>query len=192
MATTARSVTVTPLTTYPGSLRRNAPRGLVNRWREASAHHLNRAEGVYAIPPTTPSVQSGEPGAQVDWNIDLTVGIAVVAGVALSVQPTADFDICHGSKKADIGQSVVAAIVAKNDAGTVSLVAVLGAAATTGNQVPPTDAEIATALGAGVAWIRLAHCTYNHTGDGTMTQSQNNAPRPLPGVTVHTGENIAS
>jgi len=148
-----------------------------------------RAEGMLHTAPTTPSAQVTGAG-NTTWNVDIEAGVVLVGGVALDFGVQADFSIHAGSQfpSFDDGDSAISTIVAKNVAGTITLEVVKGAAAVTGLQVAPTDAEITAQIGLGIDWTKLAECTLNRTGDTTVTQSQDNAKRDFGiAVTVETG-----
>jgi len=76
------------------------------------------------------------------------------------------------------GKSLVAAVVlsggAAND--TPAIESVMGAVATTGSQVAPSDDDIDTALTHN-NWTRLCDMTVNRTADTTVTFSFDNAAR---------------
>lgn len=130
-------------------------------------------QGLYAKDPTTGSSQLTGTG-NTDWNVDVNSGLAEVNAVFKEFATQADFDI-HSGSHVDagfiVGTSIVAAIVAKNVSGTVTMVAVKGAPATTGSEVPPTDAEIQAAVGASNTWAKICECTLDRTGDTTVTES---------------------
>lgn len=148
------------------------------------AHLQNHVEGVHAATPTTGSSQLTGTG-NTTWNVNLSAGVVVVGGVALTLNVQADYSVHSGSYYTGFanGSSAIATIIAKNVAGTVSLAVVKGAAATTGSQVAPTDAECQTAAGAGNAWVKVVELTLNRTADTTVTESQDNTKRPIPAVT---------
>jgi hypothetical protein len=143
-------------------------------------------QGVF-FTPTTGSTQITGAGAT-DWNVNHTAILAVVDGVFGLIEAAADYNVHTGSLYTGLtnGNSAIAALVAQNVSGTVSLAVVKGTAATTGSQVAPTDAEIDASVGAANSWVKIAECTINRTADTTVTQSQDNSKRPLPGVTVDT------
>lgn len=130
-------------------------------------------DGMYAKDPTTGSSQLTGTG-NTDWNVDIQAGVVEVNAVPKDFAAQADFDI-HSGSHVDAGftdgKSIVAAVVAKNVAGTVSMDKVLGTPATTGSEVAPTDAEIQTAVGASNKWAKICECTLNRTGDTTVTES---------------------
>jgi hypothetical protein len=135
--------------------------------------------------PTTGSSQLTGTG-NTTWNIDTTELMAAVDGVTVELALTADTAIHSGSFLTGLadGSSCIAAVVLKNVAGTITMVTVKGTPAVTGTQVPPTDAEIQTAVGAGNEWIKLAHSTINRTGDTTVTESQDNTFRPMLAINI--------
>lgn len=130
-------------------------------------------DGMYAKDPTTPSTQATGAGAT-DWNVDIQAGVVEVNAVLKDFATQADFDI-HSGSLVDagfvVGTSIVAAVVAKEVAGTVSMDKVIGTPATTGSEVAPTDAEIQAAVGAGNKWGKICECTLNRTADTTVTES---------------------
>ncbi len=136
-------------------------------------HRVVNGFDVFA--PTTSSTQATGATGITAWRVDIGAGRAMVDGVAFADDATADFVIHSGTVLVVNGKSCVAAIIAKNVDGTVSIVAVKGAAALTGAQVAPTDTEIKAAIGPTVPWIKLAECTINRTGDTTVTQTQDNS-----------------
>lgn len=136
------------------------------------------ATGCMVGAPTTASSQATGAGAT-DWNVNLDKGLVVVNGVVGELAAAVDFNVHTGSNLLASGQSAKAAIVVKKDGSTFSFVAAVGAAATTGSEVAPTDAQIQTAVGAGLPWLKVAECTLNRTGDLTVTQSQDNTKRDV-------------
>jgi hypothetical protein len=155
---------------------------LIRRIRD---HFWNRVvnEGLVVAPTTASTQGSGTAGATV-WNVNVGRLIATVNGTAVDLAAAADFNIHTGTVALLNGQSRRAAIVLINTTGTITCVAVKGAAATTGAQVAPTDAEITASVGATIPWIKIAECLLNRTGDTTVTQSEYNAFRPNLGVSV--------
>ena len=145
--------------------------------------HMRNHSNLIVTDPTTPSAQLTGTGNST-FSIDIVGGIVVVDGVALYTDPSADYALHSGSYYPLFanGESAIVTLVAKNDTGTVSLIIVKGASATTGSQVAPTDAEIQTAAGAGIPWVKVAEMTFNRTGDTTMTESQDNTKAPMPAV----------
>lgn len=154
-------------------------------FEQVRAHGRNHVEGGIVKDPTTGSSQLTGTG-NTTWNADVEALIATVGGVAKELAVQADFSIHSGSYITGFanGTSVVAAIVLKNVAGTVTMDSVQGTPATTGTEVPPTDAEIQTGVGAGNDWVKVAECTLERDGDTSVAESQDNTVRPLLGVTV--------
>jgi hypothetical protein len=124
-----------------------------------------------ASAPTTASTQATGTGNTV-WRVNVAAATVAVGAATIAIAAAADFVIHTGSLLVANGQSCRATIVAKNVSGIITEVAVKGAAATTGTELAPTDAEIQTAVGAGNPWWRLADCILNRTGDVTVTQAQ--------------------
>lgn len=183
----AKSTTVTPADLDPADLAHQT-HAIARYFAELAAHEKNKVlVGGLGADPTTPSTQATGAAGITDWNADYTAVEGLVDGLQGAAAAVADAAI-HAGTIVDagfqIGASIVAAFVLKNDGGTISVDIVKGAAATTGAQKAPTDAEIQTALGAGVEWIRLFHSTLNRTADTTVTESQDNTVRPVLGVTV--------
>lgn len=136
-------------------------------------------EGGALRTPTTASTQATGTGATA-WRVNTDLVIAVVDGVAKAVDPQADISIHSATQYLVSGQSAVAAVVLKVAAnGAASVIAVKGAAATTGAQVAPTDAAIQAAVGAGLSWLKLGEVTLNRTADTTVTQTQDNTKRDI-------------
>lgn len=133
-------------------------------------------DGMIVADPTTPSAQITGAGATT-WNVNIAAGDVVAGGVEKHEAAQADFAIHDTTQLVANGQSCYAWLVEKNVAGTLSTVAVKGAAAATGAQVAPSDAAIQTAVGANNAWVKIALCLINRTGDTTVTQSQQNKYR---------------
>jgi hypothetical protein len=137
-------------------------------------------DGLIVSDPTTPSTQASGVG-NTDWNVDVSAGVAVANSVEGAIAAAADFDVHSGSLLLADGESVLGWLVITEAAGTVAMEAVLGAAATTGTQVAPTDAEITTAVGHS-DWQKHSQILLNRTGDTTVTQSQDNAGYRQPFV----------
>jgi hypothetical protein len=137
-----------------------------------------RIHGLRADAPTTASTQATGVGATA-WRVNLAAGVARIGTAAKDFAAQPDFVVHSATQLVANGQSAVAALVAKNVAGTVTILAVKGAAATTGQQKAPTDAAIQLAVGAGVDWVKLCEATLNRTADTTVTQSQDNTKADL-------------
>lgn len=181
----ARSATITEVDLDPADLAHQT-HAVARYFAEIALHEKNKViSGGICSDPTTPSSQLTGTG-NTTWNVDHTAVEAVLNSLLGVAAAGTDVAIHSGSFLTGFtnGTSCVATVVLKNDAGTISVDTVKGTPATTGSQVAPTDAEIQTALGADVAWIRLADCTLNRTGDTTVTESQDNTVRPLLGVNV--------
>lgn len=133
-------------------------------------------EGMLVAAPTTPSGQVTGAGATT-WNVNIAAGDVVVGSVEKHESAQADFAIHDTTQLVANGQSCYAWILEKNASGTLSTVAVKGAAATTGAQVAPTDAQIQTALGVGVTFVKIALCLISRTADTVVTQTQQNKYR---------------
>lgn len=137
-------------------------------------------EGGYVGDPTTPSSQLTGTG-NTTWNVDIAAIIGIVNGVEDDIAAAADTAVHSGSELVEDGESALAFLVVSESGGALAFEAVVGAAATTGAQEAPTDAEITTAVGHAL-WMKLALCLLNRTADTTVTQSQDNTYRePLVG-----------
>lgn len=145
-------------------------------------HFANRViTGMLVGAPTSASTQATGASGASDYNVDITPGILAVDGVALEFAVQADFAIGNDSAEMIVGQSKIYTIIAVKSLMQAAprLQVVKGAAATTGAQVAPTDDEIDAMFADNTKWFRLAEVTVNRTADTTVTQSQNNAKRPL-------------
>jgi hypothetical protein len=144
-------------------------------------HFRNRiATGMLVGAPTSASTQVTGTGAS-DFNANISAGILAVDGVVREYAAQADYAIAtSAAQQMAAGQSRVYTVVAYiNPAdGLPALRVVAGAAATTGDQVAPTDAVIGAEFADNVPWYRVAEVTVNRTADTTITQSANNAVRP--------------
>lgn len=143
-----------------------------------------KVAGLRADAPTTASAQLTGAG-NTSWRVNVAAGVAKLGAAAKDFTAQADFVMHSGSQLMANGQSVAAALVVKDVAGTLSMVAVKGAAAATGSQKAPSDAAIQAAVGAGNDWVKVCEMTLNRTGDTAVTQSQDNTKADLgDGVTV--------
>lgn len=161
---------------------------VANYFQMMKTHEANRIHaGGIVKDPTTPSAQLTGTG-HTTWSIDVEALIAACGAVLKELAVQADAVIHSGSYLTGFanGSSCIAAVVLKNVSGTVTQAVVKGTPATTGSQVPPTDAEIQAAVGAGNDWVKFAEVTLNRTGDTTVTESQDNTLRPVLGVNVDT------
>jgi hypothetical protein len=181
----ARSKVYTEVDLDPSDLAQQT-HNIARYFGELALHERNKVlAGGIGADPTTPSSQLTGTG-DTTWQCDHSAVEGIVDGVLGAAAAGVDLAIHSGSFLTGlvVGASCVAAIVLKNDTGVISVDVVVGTPATTGAQKAPTDAEIQTALGAGVEWIRLFESTINRTADTTVTESQNNQVRPILGQTV--------
>jgi hypothetical protein len=150
-------------------------------------HEANKVvAGLLVGPPTTPSSQITGAG-NTTWLVDLATGIVTVDGIAAEVAETVDVTIHSGSQLGANGTGCIAAIVARNIAGTITIIAVKGTVALTAAVVAPDDGVIQAAVGVGVPWIKLCEARIDRTGDLVVVQSQNNTFRPLFGINLNDG-----
>lgn len=134
--------------------------------------------------PTTASTQITGAGATT-WNVDVEAMVVCVDGVVAHIAAAADHSIHATTQLMANLYSCVAAIVAKNVSGTISLASVKGTAALTATgAVAPTDAEIQTGVAAGNAWVKVGETTLNRTADTTVTQTYDSTKRSVLGVNV--------
>lgn len=141
---------------------------------------LNRAKyhvvngGIVTDGGTT---QASGASAALNYDIDTTaIEGATVDGVfhgVLAAQVDADATAGSGLDwGATSGKSVIFGVVystgAAND--TPAIEAVYGTVADTGQQIPPTDAEITASLGHS-NWVRVCNHTINRTADTTVTHA---------------------
>ena len=127
------------------------------------------ADGLVAGDPTTPSTQAAGIG-NTTWNVNVSAGYVFVNGVGKYHAAQVDLAVHAGSLLIADGESVIATLYEKEDAGVVTQAILMGTPAATGAETAPTDGDIDT--DAGVAtWIRLAELTLNRTADTTVTQS---------------------
>tara|TARA_Y100000296_G_scaffold72042_1_gene88098 strand:+ start:510 stop:1028 length:519 start_codon:yes stop_codon:yes gene_type:complete len=151
---------------------------LIQDLEELRAHNHNHVEGMYLQPPTSASTANY-------WRINRTEGAVVVKNTQGSFDAETDYSIYSdgGTPAVGVGQSRMAAIVLYTGGGYPIRTAVLGSAATSGNEVAPTAAEITSALGSGYTWIRIGETTLINTL-GSISQNYDNAKRPILGVNV--------
>jgi hypothetical protein len=149
-------------------------------------HEANKIlTGLLLGTPTTASTQATGDGATV-WRINISAGIITVGGVMKEFAAAVDTVIHDTTELMNSGKSCLAAILAKNVTGTITVVSVKGVVATTGAQLPPTDAIIQTAVGAGNSYVVLGTSLLNRTADTVVTQSQDNTGRPALGINIDT------
>jgi hypothetical protein len=161
---------------------------------KAIVEHLTMSDGIVieggaVRDPTTPSSQITGAG-NTTWNVDVDALSAIVNSVTGQVAAAADEAIHSGSQLVTNGQSCYAWAVVTESGGTLDVEYVKGAAATTGSQVAPTDAEITASVGS-ANWAKLALCLLNRTGDTTVTQSQDLSARAVLGNVGAAKQNAA-
>ncbi len=164
----------------------------VNIYGESLSHqHFFKTRIVYGMIPATPtnaSTQATGTGAS-DFNVDFKAvstgspaGLILVDGKAAQFAAQADFDVASSAaQQMASGQSRVYTIIAflnLHDQ-VIYLKSVAGAAATTGAQVAPTDAEIDALLAPGTVWMKICNVTVNRTADTTVTQTYDTTVREL-------------
>lgn len=142
-----------------------------------------RVHGLRADAPTTASTQATGAG-NTAWRLNVAAGVAKLGAAAKDFAAQADLVVHSGSQLLANGQSCTAALVVKNVAGALSMVAVKGAAAATGSQMAPTDSAIQAAVGAGHDWVKVCEATLNRTGDTAVTQTQDNSKGDLGDLVI--------
>ena len=118
---------------------------------------------------------------------DNTAGVVVIGNRAVDIPAAADTLLETADDIFNDGQSRVYRIVAWRhpDTGAIAKKIILGAIATTGAQVAPTDAEVEAALYKDAEWVELGRTTINRTGAETATQTAtSNVHRPLATANV--------
>jgi hypothetical protein len=159
---------------------------IANYFNQIKTHEANRCHsGGRSGAPTTASTQLTGAAGVTEWRINIEALVVAVAGILADIAASAD-EVIHDTTNLlnAVGQTCWAAVVAKNVAGTVTVVTVKGTAAATASAVPPTDGVIQAAVGAGNSWVKLAECEITRSGDTAVTQTQDNTIRPVLGVTV--------
>ncbi len=134
-------------------------------------------DGLLVVDPTTGSSQVTGDG-NTTWNVDIQAGAVVIDGVEKVFDATADHAVHSGSELMDEGESVYAAVIAKNDSGTITLDSVVGTPATDGDEEIVEDADITSDVGH-EKWIPLAMIHLNRDGDESVAQTQANRYRSL-------------
>ena len=124
--------------------------------------------GLTGSAPSTPNSQAAGTG-NTTWRANVAAGGAIVDGVEKIETAQADFAIHSGSMLVNINQSCIARIVEKNVGGTVTTAVVKGAAAATGAQVAPTDAEVSASLSTASSWVELFRVTLARDGGVNLT-----------------------
>lgn len=117
-----------------------------------------------------------------DFNLDIDWGIAVVGGTVKEFDAVADYDLSNSGSAppADLpeGSSVVYSVVLlKSD--IVRTRMFRGTPAVTGIEQPMSDADIKANFGDEVEAFEIGRTTINRTGTATLTQTYDNAVRPL-------------
>jgi hypothetical protein len=136
-------------------------------------------DGLTVAGGTTPSTHAD--ASTFDFNADVAAGSVVVGGKLKTFAAAADFDVAHGATSPVASGStkeIVYALVAKNVAGTITLVSVAGTAAASA-AVRPTDAVIQAAVGAGNAWVLVGTFKIVATGAATCTEAADNDVKPV-------------
>lgn len=183
--TSPRSANITEVDLDPSELAHQT-HAITNYFNAIKTHEANKVhEGGLAAAPTTASSQLTGAAGVTEWRINMGLMLVAVGGVMAEIAADAD-KVLHDTTVllTAVGKSCKAAIVAKNVAGTVTVVAVKGLAADTADALLPTDANLQAAVGAGNAWVLLAECLITRSGDTAVTQAQNNLVRPQLGVNV--------
>ena len=146
-------------------------------------YNLNRnriVQGLLIGVATTASTQVTGDGAS-DINVNISAGILLLDGQVKEYAAQADYALYNATPAMDAGESIIISLVAYRSLGdgVLRLRSVVGAAATTGSQVVPTNVEIEALFETGTYWFRLANITVNRTADTTLTLSYDNTVRPL-------------
>lgn len=138
----------------------------------------NGAEGMFVGVPTTASTQATGTG-NLALRVNIYPGFVWLGNKVKECDMQADFAVVTGNEMTS-GQSKVYTVVLYLNTveNVIYQIVVKGTAATTGAQVPVTDAAIAAMFGPGTKWFRLCDITANRTGDTTVTQAQVNTVRP--------------
>lgn len=173
----------------------NAMRALGQLIRIIRDYLCNRVLGApSAVAPTTASTQATGAAGATEVRVNLPEIRCIVNETEKTFTAEADRVLHDTTVYTGVdattltsGKSAIITIVAKNNAGTVTLVDVKGGTATTGAQVEPTDAQIAAVVTGGLPYIKVSKVTINRTGDETITQSQDNSCQPRLGVNIDQG-----
>jgi hypothetical protein len=135
---------------------------------------LGGASGLVTDPTVANSQATGAGGTLV-WNVDISHVMANFRGVLQELGRQASVSIHNGATPIINGNSIIAAVVLKKSgAGVLSIVTVKGTAAAIGSAVPPTDAAIQTAVGAGLDWVKLADVQLDRTSDLVVAPTYRN------------------
>ncbi len=160
-------------------------KAVVNKMNQLETGKANNVlvDGGVVKDPTTPSSQLTG-AAATTWNVDVEALTAIVNSVNGQVAVAADEAIHDTTELVEDGESCYAYALLSESGGTIALEYVKGAAAVTGLQVAPTDAEILAGV-TGTNWVKLALCLINRTADTTVTQTQDLSCR---GMLVNTAD----
>lgn len=130
-----------------------------------------------SVPTNASTIDNTTPAHE--FHANLSDGIVILDGVELNIAAEADIDVSKSASASPLteGQSIYYTIVYyKDTAGNIERRIHAGTAALTAAAVPLTVAEIAAKYA--VPWIAIGHVKYNNTAADTVTQSQDNTPRP--------------
>lgn len=154
-------------------------KAVVNKMNQLEVGKLNNVlvDGGVVKAPTNASTQLTGAGVT-EWRVDVEALTAIVNSVNGQVAIAADEVIHDTTELVEDGESCYAYALLSENAGTIALEYVKGAAAVTGLQVAPTDAEVLAGV-TGTNWVKLALCLINRTGDTTVTQSQDLSVRGM-------------
>jgi len=120
-------------------------------------------------------------GSTFNFDADISEGSVIVDGVLKTFALQDAFDVAHGATSPIVHAStkeIIYAIVAKNAAGTISLVSVAGAAAANDAAVAPTDAQIATAV-SDVPFVRIGNYKLATASASTVGETAYNDVKPV-------------
>lgn len=138
------------------------------------------AVGMMIGAPTTASAQlTGTGATAIRVNIDK--GVYVLDGDIIEAAAQADVVLVNASSFMASGQSVIVDVIVYKSLGdlTYNQIAVAGAVATDGQEVPPTLATIQAKFAPGTVWYRIGRTKVNRSADTTLVQTYNNKVRPL-------------
>ncbi|MDQ7790282.1 MAG: hypothetical protein RDU41_09560 [Clostridia bacterium] len=147
---------------------------------DALANYLKNyvPSGILVGAPGTASTHAD--GDAFDFNVNISTGIVAVNGVLAQVAAQTDFDVDNGAESpiGDTDSDIIYTIVAAEADGIITLVTVPGAAAPAETVETPTAAEIAAAVGH-ANWIRIGNTQLHRSGAAAVTQTYDNAVRPV-------------
>jgi hypothetical protein len=137
---------------------------------------------------TTPSTLVGSPAIGHSFQVDVSSFDLAIHGIWGSVPAATDLVLSRDPSSIPIavGASVVYTIVAKADHSNFTLVVIGGAAAPSGSERPPTDAQVADSIGIGKPWARIAEVTVrrNAAGISLIVQNRRKPSARIADVTV--------